>query len=112
MAAEIIEGVLILEGYLYYHSKYVGTNRRHWVCRRERSKECDVRAITNVPEPGAPVIVYKGMEQIPHKSHPANHNECKAEKIKINLKRKAEAHPEQPPAQLLRTELSGVSKGN
>jgi hypothetical protein len=83
MAAEIIENVLILEGYLYYHSRYVGNNRRHWVCRRDRTKECNVRAITNVPEAGAPIIVYKGMERIPHETHPPNHNECKAEKIRL-----------------------------
>lgn len=108
--AEIVENCLILNGYLYYHSRDVGANRQHWVCRRERLKECNARAITNRPKPGEAVIILKGIEQSPHE-HPPNHNECAAKKVKRSLKRKAIEHPEQPPTQLLRSKLGGLSQG-
>lgn len=38
MAAEVIENTSIIDGFIYYHSRYVGNNRRQ--CRRERRREC------------------------------------------------------------------------
>lgn len=38
--------------------------------------------VTNVLEPGAPIIVLKYIEQSLH-AHLSNHNKCKAEKVKL-----------------------------
>lgn len=109
MSAIINGNRLFLNGYVYIHSKYDGS-RQQWECRRLRLKECKARAVTNRPEPGAPVIVFRGTEKSPHE-HPPNFNECEAEKVKISLKKKSVDQPERPPSQLLRTELAGLSQG-
>lgn len=110
MNKEIVGNRLFINGFVYYHSRYINANRRHWECRRVRSKDCKARAITNRPAPGDELIIFQGPEQSEHE-HPPNYDECRAEKVKLNLKRKAEEHPEQPPAQILRTELGGLSQG-
>lgn len=53
------------------------------------------------------MIISKEPTQSPHE-HPSSHNKCVAERIKASLKWKAEERPEQPPVQLLRSELDGV----
>lgn len=107
MSAEIVGNKLILDGYVYYHGKYADA-RRHWECRRLRTKECTARVVTNNPQPGEALIVFKkGF----HVDHPPNYDECAAERVKASLKRRAEEHPEQPPTQLLRGQLNGLSQG-
>ncbi|CAD7001080.1 unnamed protein product [Ceratitis capitata] len=61
-----------------------------------------------VGAPGENIIILKGGDASVHK-HPPNRDECEAEVVKANLKRKAEDNPEQPPAQILRLELLQVS---
>lgn len=110
MSAEIVGNKLFLDGFVFYHSKILG-ERRHWECKRLRiGKECSVRATTNNPRASEQLVVIKH-PTVTSYSHPPNFNECEAEKVKFSLKRKAEAHPEQPPAQLLRTELASTSEG-
>ncbi|CAD6995420.1 unnamed protein product [Ceratitis capitata] len=64
---------------------------------------CDAR-IVSTGAPGENIIILKGGDESDHK-HPPNRDECEAEVVKANLKRKAEVNPEQPPAQILRLEL-------
>lgn len=110
MNAEIVNNKLILDGYIYYHSKYAG-NRRQWECVRLRLGECSARAVTNNPADGEPLIVIRGIAESPHSEHPPNFDECEAERVKRDLKRKATTQLERPPSSLLRTELSGLSQG-
>lgn len=56
------------------------------------------------------IEVIKGPNESSH-SHAPNREESTADKITTGIKRKAEEHPEQRPAQLLRNELQGVSPG-
>ena len=44
-------------------------------------------------------------------SHPPNQEENEVEKLTVRIKRKAEEHPEQRPAQLLCSELQRTSCG-
>ena len=62
------------------------------------------------PVGDADVIVLKGPEASTH-AHPPNQEECAAEVIVENVKRKAKGHPEAPPAQILRTDLQNVPPG-
>lgn len=95
---------------VYYHAK-THREKRHWECRNLRlSKDCTARAVTNNPRPREELVLIKGPTQSPH-SHAPNFNEGEAEKILGKLKRKAEDHPEQPPTQLLWTELANVPEG-
>lgn len=43
--------------------------------------------------------------------HVLNQEQCKAKIVKYFLKRKVEDQPQQPPAQILRTEMAGLSDG-
>jgi len=54
-----------------------------------------------------PIAIFKGPKDSEH-THPPDVDENSATKLAASLKRKAEEHPEQPPSQLLRTELQGV----
>ncbi|CAD7000596.1 unnamed protein product, partial [Ceratitis capitata] len=56
-----------------------------------RKKLCDARIVST----GAP----GGGDESDHK-YPPNRDECEAEVVKANLKRKAEDNLEQPPAQI------------
>ncbi len=51
--------------------------------------------------------IFKGPAESSH-THSPNINENIADQLATSIKRKAEEHPEQPPAQLSRTELQGV----
>lgn len=98
---------MFLEGYIYQRSR-LAEGRAYWVCRKYYRKECNARAVTSDPALGA-VTIFKGPADSPH-AHPPNTDETMAEELTRRIKRKAEAHPEQPPSQLLRTELQGVSE--
>ncbi|KAJ8681079.1 hypothetical protein QAD02_016866 [Eretmocerus hayati] len=71
--------------------------------------DCTARAITSEPQVGG-VQIFKGPIESPH-SHSPDHDECDAEVTKDRLKRKAKDNPEQPPAQILRTELPSAGAG-
>ncbi|XP_043473262.1 uncharacterized protein LOC122505604 [Leptopilina heterotoma] len=64
--------------------------------------------ITASSEPGESVVILKDAKD--HK-HAPNREECEAEVVKARLKRRAEDHPEQPPAQILRSEFPQLSEG-
>jgi len=105
--AKIIEKKFLLDGYVYLRSRAT-KNRVYWDCRQIRTDDCAARAITNNSVAGTDVIVYKGTKLSEH-AHPRNQEECAAEVDVDNMKRKAKEHPQLPPAQILRTELQGVS---
>ena len=68
-----------------------------------------MKVITTYPH-RAEIVVLKGIEQSAH-DHPSDYEECKADAIVARLKRKADANPEQPFAQILRTELHRLPAG-
>lgn len=124
---------LLIDGYVYVRSGRPRGNRTHWECNRLWKKECPARATTVTARSG-PVTVIKGMRCFvkilflyfvilwnlllnflgPNKSehsHPPNREEADAEKRKLNLKRKAETHPERPLSAIISEELAGASAG-
>lgn len=106
---EIInETRLFVDGYVYLRSSIPVSTTTYWKCPQLRQKQCGARAIT-VTAAGK-VTVIKGPEKSPH-THPPNREFAEAEKIKVNLKRKATANPEEPPSRLIRNELAGVAAG-
>lgn len=105
----LVNGQLHLDGFIYIRSRS-GKSRVYWDCRKVRSGECKGRAVTTEPTEDEEVIVLRGPKDSPH-THPPNREEAAADVVMEKIKRKAELHPEQPPAQLLRTELAGVPAG-
>lgn len=104
------ENKLFIEGYIYYKSK-THNGKVYWDCIRTKTKECTGRAITSAPQPGQEeVTLYKGPAESAH-LHAPNRDEVDATVLTQTLKRKAAEHPGQPPAQILREELAGVSSG-
>lgn len=95
---------LLLKGFVYYKSRTVGV-KKYWRCNRMKNKECNSTAITTLREEKIEVL-----KEVQH-DHAPNREEVEAEFLKTSLKRKASTHPNMPPAQLLRTELAGVSSG-
>ncbi len=110
MIAEIKDKQVDLEGYVYQCS-HIAKKCANWVCRKYYRKECNARAITSDPADDAPITIpikiFKGPEESLH-SYPPNVDENIADQLPTSVERKAEEHPEQPPAQLLQTELQGV----
>lgn len=106
MEPKVVNKQMFLGGYIYQRTN-VSNRRVYWVCRRSYRKECTARAITSEPADGVPLVVFQGPDESEH-THPPNEEESVAAQLTISLKRKAKDHPEQPPAQLLRTELQGV----
>lgn len=101
---------LLLNGFVYYKTRKY-KDRTYWECRRmKQNKECNARAITTQSNTTNRINVVKGGDQSDH-SHPPSVEEAEAERIKNQLKRKAEEHPEAGPAQILRTELQNVPSG-
>lgn len=102
--ATLVGGKLHIDGFMYLRSGAPKKGRVYWECRKLRSGECTARATTSVPTDRGEVIVYR---QSPH-THAPSREAVAAEEILQKVKRKATEHPEQPPAQLLRSELGGV----
>ena len=109
MPAEIVDKKLLIDGYTCYKAR-AEKGKIYWACRRGKAKECAARAITLERVVDGNIEVIKGPNESKH-SHPPNREETAAEKIIAQIKRKAAEHPEQRPAQLLRTELQGVPSG-
>lgn len=65
------------------------------------------RAITTISSATGDVLL-KGPTEAKH-NHPPNQEKSAAEVSVETLKRKATAYPEQKPAQLLRTESTGIA---
>lgn len=108
MPAEIVGSKLHLDGYMYYRTRE-RNERTYWECLRSKKKECSARAVSIIGANGHIEIV-RGPANSPH-SHPPNVEENVAEKFNVRLKRRAHDHPEERPAQMLRTELQGVDPG-
>ena len=66
--------------------------------------------MTNNPQPGEAVIVYRGPTESRH-LHAPNQEEVGAVRLTQTLKRKAADNPGQPPSQILRAELPLVIEG-
>jgi len=97
---------LIFGGYVYVKKKV--SNKTYKNCRLVRRKMCKARAITTPIN--KEVIVLTGPDKSAH-PHPPNQEEPNAEIVVRKLKRKAEEHPEVPPAQIPRQELRNVPCG-
>ncbi|KAE9523275.1 hypothetical protein AGLY_016223 [Aphis glycines] len=80
------ETKLICGGFIYVRSKLPVNGKTYWECQKLQSTLDD-------------------------HAHVPNQEECEAEIIKYSLKRKAEDQPQLPPAQILRTEMAGLSDG-
>lgn len=83
----------------------------YWDCIKVRDKEYKARSITsaitsanNIKE----LIVLKGPDRFPH-THPFDREMITAEKIKQNIKKKAEANLNLMPPVMVRDELAGSS---
>ncbi len=82
------------------------------LCGKYYWKECNVQAITSdsaddSDDTSITITFFKGLAESPH-SHPPNIDENIADQLAASIKGKAEEYPEQPPAQLLQTELQDV----
>lgn len=91
--AKCIGKKLVIEGFLYFTGGKAKDEKSFSECQRYRSKECRARAVTVFTYK---MIVYRGPNESPLE-HPANFDECTAEEVKNNLKRKAERNPGLPP---------------
>lgn len=111
MEPEILDKTLLYAGFIYYRVRTV-KSRTYWTCNRKG--ECSATAITFFAESGE-LVIAKGPlvtnEKTSAHDHPASPEEVQAEKVKRDLKKKADDNPEIAPAQILRTELPKVSKG-
>lgn len=106
----VIDKKLILDGYVYYHSRDREHLRRsYWDCIRLRAKECTARAITSMVASEQTPEIFKGPSQSEH-SHPPNHEECEAEIVKFRMKQRANTL-DATPSLILRTELANVPAG-
>ncbi len=104
--AEIVGSKLIIDGFIYPCCRQCGI-RTYWDCQKVKVGECTARAITAAAATEEGIVVIRGPAESSH-THPPSQEQCKAEKVLTRVKRKAEEHPEQPPAQLLRNELADV----
>lgn len=104
------ETKLICGGFIYVRSKLPANGKTYWECQKLRKKECKARVITafNIFENKNYFVRESTLDD---HDHVPNQEECEAEIIKYSLKRKAEDQPQLPPAQILRTEMAGLSDG-
>ncbi len=89
-------------------STCIAEKHAYWVCRKYYRNEFNAQA--SDPADGTFITIFKGLTESLH-SHVPNIDENIADQLATSIKRKAEEHPEQPPAQLLWTELQGVPDG-
>lgn len=97
--------LLSFEGYLYYKNNGDIGKRAYWLCKNP--PECDARVVTTVDSGNLRVV--KGSTD--DHTHAPQPDAVAAEKLADTIKRKAEAHPEAPPAQILRSTLRNVPSG-
>jgi len=102
----LTDGKLHLEAFVYLRSGPPKKTRVYWACRKLRSGECKAKAITLITTDCDEVIVYKGRQESRH-THALNREAIAADPLAQTLMRKANDNPQQPPAQLLCTELGG-----
>lgn len=112
-ATKIVDGRLLISGYAYVKNAEGGDdpNRVYWDCDQLQTKECKATAVTENLANGN-IVVIKGPEEKPFHLHPPSREDCQANVVKPNLKRKAELHSDDPPlAQLSRGEDSVLIEG-
>lgn len=112
-ATKIVDGKLLISGYAYVKKAEGGDDpdRVYWDCDQLQTKECKAKAVTKNSATGK-VIVIEGPEEKPFHLHPPRREDCQANVIKPNLKRKADLHSDDPPpAQLSRGEDSVLLEG-
>jgi len=94
LVPEALGSKLTIGGFVYNISKRYRTHR-YWNCELKRREECDARAITNDTPQGYELV--KGPAHVPLHSHPPNHAAVRAERVRLQLKRRAVDEPEAPP---------------
>lgn len=92
------------DGFLYYKHSGQFPDKIYWRCRNVQEK-CKGRINTLGDENH--LVVTK---ENPH-GHGPNHEEVESLRVVNRMKRKAEEHPDMPPAQIIRTELRSVPSG-
>ncbi|KAJ8683974.1 hypothetical protein QAD02_019766 [Eretmocerus hayati] len=97
---EIVEKKLLLDGHVYYRTRLPVKGRTYWQCVRTKSGECTSRLVTMCDNGRIVIAKSPGAHE-----HPPDREKARAEAVKYDLKRQAQEHPEQPPAQILRREL-------
>ncbi|KAE9531217.1 hypothetical protein AGLY_010423 [Aphis glycines] len=104
------ETKLVCGGSIYVRSKLPVNGKTYWECQKVRRKECKARIITtfNIFENKHYFVREPALDD---HDHVANQEKCQSEIVKYSLKRKAEDQPQLPPAQILRTEMAGLSDG-
>ena len=100
---------LFLDGFVYVRLKPSG-NKTHWDCYLLRKGQCKARATTVTTGPRT-FIVTKGPVAVEDRvlsehTHPPNRKYAEAEKMKLNMKRKAAEHPEERPTTVSYTHLT------
>lgn len=104
------ETKLIYGGFIYVRSKLPINGKTYWECKKLRRKKCRSRIIT-----GFDISENKNYfvrePTLDNHNHGPNQEECELEIFKYYLKRKAKDQPQIPPAQILRTEMAGLSDG-
>ena len=93
------ETKLICGGFIYVRSKLPVNGKTYWECQKLRKKECKARVITafNIFENKNYFVRESTLDD---QDHVPNQEECEAE-----------GQPQLPPAQILRTEMAGLSDG-
>ncbi len=97
---------LIIDEFIDLHCRQCGI-RTYWDCQKVRAGECTASAIPAAAATEEGIVVIRGPVKWSH-THPPSQKQCKAEEVLTWEKRKAEEHPEQPPAELLCNELADV----
>lgn len=90
---------LDIDGFMYVFS-FDRKASTYWDCSKVRNKECKARAVTSVNHMNQLVVV-KGPNESEH-SHPPNRDAVEAEKIRLNIKKKAQDNPQTRPASVIR----------
>ena len=94
---------LLLNGNIFYR-KEIKKGTTYWRCTRH-DVFCNATAITTSDQHRITV------KKEGNYKHAPNQEVVQAEKVRVNLKRMAQEHPEATPAQILRQELPRVPSG-
>lgn len=103
--AKIVGNKLHVNGYIFYRSRLPVKGRTYWQCTRSKDGQCTSRCVTVFINNE---VVFR--KQPGEHQHPPDRELAEADVVKHRLKRIAEEHPEQPPAQILRRELPCVEQ--
>lgn len=101
------ETKLVYGGFIYVRSKLPVNGQTYWECQKVRRKECKARIITtfNISKNKNYFVREPALDD---HDHVPNQEQCESEIVRYSLKRN---QPQLPPAQILRTEMAGLSDG-